>query len=61
MDGWMEDSRGEAFFLLEVGFKVGAVKGCLSCDAPLKSPVNRPAGRLNPIGVQTVLEYTFLK
>ena len=37
--------------LLEVGFKVGAVKGCLSCDAPLKSPVNRPAARLNPIGV----------
>jgi len=30
---------------------VGAVKGCLSCDAPLKSPVNRPAARLNPIGV----------
>jgi hypothetical protein len=27
------------------------VKGCLSCDAPLKSPVNRPAARLNPIGV----------
>ena len=38
-------------YMLEVGFKVGAVKGCLSCDAPLKSPVNRPAARLNPIGV----------